>query len=380
MKIAILTRRAGYNMGSSLQAYAMFKLFSKLGHNVVILDYDEYANYLLWRVRPIINRFIFIFFKYIPFLKFFFKIKYISLLQAFTQQKKFIDFEKKYLPLTSQKFKSSKELNITNGLYDAFICGSDQIWSPQMYDPAYFLDFVKDGKKIAYAPSIGVTDSSLISNSAKQLIRNIDYISCREKEGSEVLSDIVKKEVKTVLDPTLMLEREDWEQIIPIQRMIKEKYILTYFLYTHFFENNIPNEFIKKLQEKTGYTIINIQMHNMLQVVEANKHIYDCGPLDFLNLIKNAEYIVTNSFHCCVFSFIFKRNFFVSKRFRKGDITNNQNPRIYTLLETINYPDALITDNNIDINLAINIQTVDLSLYNIRKSSSWDFIQNALTL
>lgn len=378
MKIAIITRRAGYNMGSSLQAYAMFKLFSKLGHDVTILNYDEYSNYLLWRIKPIITKFIFIIFKCIPFLKFFFKKKYTSLLHIFTQKKKFKDFEKEYLPLTSQKFKSSKDLSVTNGQYEAFICGSDQIWSPQMYDPAYFLDFVKVGKTIAYAPSIGVTETSSISTKAKQLIRKINYVSCREIEGSAVLSDIVKKPVKTVLDPTLMIEREDWEEIIPKQKMIKEKYILTYFLHTQFFENNIPNKFIKKLQKETGYTIINIQMHNMLQVVEADCHLYDCGPLEFLNLIKNAEYIVTNSFHCCVFSFLFERKFFVSKRFRKGDLKNNQNPRIYTLLETINKPEALLTNEDYDVFLEKGQVTKDLSLFFAKKNESFNYIQNSL--
>lgn len=380
MKIAIITRRAGYNMGSSLQAYAMLKLFSKFGDNVEILNYDEYANHLLWKVKPIINKLLFTIFRILPFLRVVFKSKYNKLKKIFTQQQKFKQFENTYMYLTNKRFRSSHDLYKTNGLYDAYICGSDQIWSPKMFEPAYYLDFVKktSSKKIAYAPSMGVTESDQVSEEAKRLIRDIDYISCREKEGSAVLSDIVKKPIKTVLDPTLMLEREDWEQIIPKERMIKDKYILTYFLHTQFFENNIPNNFLKKLQEKTGYIIINIQMHNMLQVVEADRHLYDCGPLEFLNLIKYAEYVVTNSFHCCVFSFFFERKFFVSQRFRKGDIKDNQNPRIYTLLETINRPNALLTNENCDVCLDKNQNIKDLSVFKAKKDESFNYIQNSL--
>lgn len=380
MRIAILTRRAGYNMGSSLQAYAMLKLFSKFGENVKILNYDEYANHLLWKVKPTINKLLFAIFKILPFLRILFKSKYCDLNRMFSQQKKFKQFESTYMHLTTKRFHSSSDLCKTNGLYDAYICGSDQIWSPKMFEPAYYLDFVKKAysKKIAYAPSMGVTEPDQISEEAKKLIRDFDYISCREKEGSAVLSAIVNKAVTTVLDPTLMLEKEDWEQIIPKPRMIKEKYILTYFLHTQFFENNIPNKFIKKLQEKTGYTIVNIQMHNMLQVVEADLHLYECGPLEFLNLIKNAEYIVTNSFHCCVFSFLFERKFFVSPRFRKGDIKDNQNPRIYTLLETINNPDALLTNEDCDICLDKEQVIKDPSLFIARKNESFNYIQNSL--
>lgn len=380
MKIAILTRRAGFNMGSSLQAYAMFKLFSKLGNDVVVINYDEYANYLLWRIKPIFHRLVYILFSIFPFLRFFCRKKYTYLVHVFSQQAKFKDFESNFIPLTDRKFRSSKELRHVKGKFDTYVCGSDQIWSPQMYDPAYFLDFVdSSGKTIAYAPSIGVTESSFISENAKKLIRKLDYISCREREGAVVLSDITKKQVETVLDPTLMIDKEEWEQIIPAQRIIKEKYILTYFLHTQHFENNIPYTFIKELQREKGLPVINIQMYNMQQVVVADKHLYDCGPLDFLNLIKNAEYVITNSFHCCVFSFIFERTFFVSQRFRKDDKEHDQNPRIYTLLETLNSQDALIIDGNNKMKETANVgNSKDLTLLKIRRKKSFDFIQNAL--
>lgn len=380
MKIAILTRRAGYNMGSSLQAYAMSKIFSKLGHEVEVLNYDEYANYLLWRIKPFVNNVLFATFKALPFLQNLYKNKVTSLDRAFIQQQKFKQFEASFMPLSSKQFKSSKDLSCTNGSYEAYICGSDQIWSPQMFDPAYFLDFVDKAKSktIAYAPSIAVTEAERISDEAKKLIRNIDHISCREKEGSKVLSEITGTNVVTVLDPTLMLDKEDWLQITPKRPIIDGDYILTYFLHTQFFENNIPNDFIKQLKEKTGLSVINIQMYNMQQVVEADKHLYDCGPVDFLNLIKNATYVVTNSFHCCVFSFIFERKFFVSKRFRKRDVTNNQNPRIYTLLDTINMPESLIVDEEWNMDRINDMQERDLSLFKQKRNESFNFIQSAL--
>lgn len=376
MKIAILTRRAGFNMGSSLQAYAMYKMLSKLGHQVEILNYDEYAHFFLWRVKPFLNRIWFKIANLCPLLCG--KNKYVSLQRIFKQQQQFKNFESLYMPLTRKVYKSSKDLALTNGSYDAYVCGSDQIWSPLMFDPAYYLDFVcqKKSRAIAYAPSLGVVDSRFVSDKAKELINEIPFVSCREKDGAKVLSEITGRNIPVVLDPTLMLEFEDWNALVPAEPVVKGEYILTYFLHTQFFEDNIPNEFIQQLKSDTGLNIVNIQMHNMLKVVKADTHLYECGPIEFLSLIKNAAFVVTNSFHCCVFSFIFKRNFFVFERFRKNNVSSNQNPRIYSLLETIDSECSLVKDR--DNYILDEAKNKDLTLYKLRKMQSFEFLKSAL--
>lgn len=380
-KVAILTRRAGYNMGSTLQAYAMYKMISKLGYEVTILDYDEYARFFTWRIKPfiinILNR--------IPLLA---RIKPIykqfPIDKILAQQRKFKQFEASYFPLSSEKYKNSSDLKKTLGKYDIYVCGSDQIWSPMMFDPVFFIDFVPQRNRIntiAYAPSLGVVREDAISNEAKDLIKHINYISCREYEGAEVLSKIVGKQIPTVLDPTLMLDFDDWNavrsSVTPINN--HKDYILTYFLYTNAYKNNIPNTFIDRLKKLTGLKVLNIQMYNMNQVINADNHIYDAGPADFISLISNARYIITNSFHCCVFSYLFSKRFFVFEKYRKDTDIDNQNPRLYTLLETINRKEALIKDETAEINLTYYpAKDNNSDLFLSRKRTSMSFIINSL--
>lgn len=376
-RIAILTRRAGYNMGSTLQAYAMYKIFSNLGHQVEILNYDEYARFWKWRIKPFIFKILY----KLPFISHikFFKER-IPLERIFAQQNKFKQFENKYLPLSSKIYRNCKDLKKAIGNYDVYVCGSDQIWSPTMYDPAFFLDFAtqESQRTIAYAPSLGVTNINAISDEAQKLIKRLTFISCREKEGAEILSKIVKSKVPVVLDPTLMLNKAEWESIKSTQNLIHEKkYILTYFLHTRLYKNNIPNRFINRLKEQTGLPVINIQMHNMVETVNAEKYIYDAGPSDFITLISNATYIVTNSFHCCIFSYIFSKHFFVFEKFSKNPNINNQNPRLYTLLETINRQESLITDENCNIDLSFDPNNSN-ALFNTKKSDSIMYIEQAL--
>lgn len=376
-RIAILTRRAGYNMGSTLQAYAMYKIFSNLGHQVEILNYDEYARFWKWRIKPFIFKILY----KLPFvsrIKFF--KEHIPLKRIFAQQNKFKQFENRYLPLSSEIYRNSNDLKKTIGNYDIYVCGSDQIWSPTMFDPAFFLDFAtqKSQKTIAYAPSLGVTNINAISDEAKKLIKRITFISCREKKGAEILSMIVKSKVPVVLDPTLMLDKAEWESIKSTKNLIHEKkYILTYFLHTYLYKNNIPNKFINRLKELTGLAVINIQMHNMKEVINADKHIYDAGPSDFITLVSNATYIVTNSFHCCIFSYIFSKHFFVFEKFSKDPNANNQNPRLYTLLETINRQEALIKDEECNIDLSYYPNNSN-STFNLKKNDSIMYIKQAL--
>lgn len=379
-RVAILTRRAGYNMGSTLQAYAMSKMISKLGYEVVILNYDEYARFFAWRVKPfiinILNR--------IPFLV---RIKAVykrfPLDRILAQQKKFKQFEASYFPLSVDKYKNSRDLKRTLGAYDVYVCGSDQIWSPMMFDPVFFLDFIPQKSEIntiAYAPSLGVVREDAISNEAKDLIKHICHVSCREFEGAEVLSKILGKQIPTVLDPTLMLDLEDWNAVRSSETFNNHNdYILTYFLYTDAYKDNIPNIFIDRLKKITGLKVLNIQMYNMNQVVNADDHIYDAGPADFLSLISNARYIITNSFHCCVFSYLFSKRFFVFEKYRKGTDVDNQNPRLYTLLETINRREALIRDETAEIDLTYYpAKDNDSDLFLSRKRASMSFIINSL--
>lgn len=348
MKIAILTRRAGFNMGTTLQAYAISKFVEQIGYPNVVINYDEYSGHWKWKVRPIIDS---IFFTIINichrFCKHMFQKKILELTRSYEQMNRFYQFEKEYIPLTNRKYNSLAAMTKDFKNLDACICGSDQIWSPYFFDPVFFLPFITSPqtKKIAYAPSLGITDENMIEDKQRRLMQKFSCLSCREYEGAQLIQKITKREVPVVLDPTLMLNFNEWEKLAE-KSCIDEngKYILTYFLHTDYYIDSIPYDYIEKLKRETRLPVYNVSLFNLVNNIQADKQFTTIGPLEFLSLVKNAEWICTNSFHCCIFSFIFKRRFFVFERFMKNSLNGaNQNSRIYNLMELFNLTSAIVT-------------------------------------
>lgn len=385
MKIAILTRRAGFNMGSSLQAYAMSKFIERAGFPNVIINYDEYSGHWKWKIKPFINSTILKIFNIFPRLSnVFFRQKYNDLLRSKSQMNTFFQFERQYLPLTKKKYASCKSLKKDFNDYNACICGSDQIWSPYFFDPAFFLSFITSSKtkKIAYAPSLGITDLNLIKENQRELMQKMTFLSCREKEGANLISQITKKEIPVVLDPTLMLETHEWEKLANDSNINKSgKYILTYFLHSSCYEDSIPHAYIEKLKKETGLPVYNISIFNLINNIQADKQFDTVGPLDFLSLIKNAEWICTNSFHCCIFSYIFKRKFFVFERYMKnGNTGGHQNSRIYNLLQLLGLSDAITNPNSVpNIKKQYNFEIGEINL-KIEREKSKNYLLNALSV
>ncbi len=339
MRIGILTRRAGFNHGSSLQAYAMSKLFTDTNNDYEckIINYDEYSGHPLWRIRPFIENIQWFFLKRLPMARKFKKYKYLSIRSL--QHARFQKFERNYLPLTGTKCSNNKDLRNAAKEFQVLVCGSDQIWSPLLYDPVYYFSFLKgenNKRTVAYAPSIGISDSSIIKADQAELMKKVDCVSCREEEGSIIIKNIINKDVPVVLDPTLMIHPSEWHTLADSIKDIKPSpYILCYFL-----GKNIPQEYISTLSKITGYKILNIQMFNRLNDLQSACEATDVGPCEFLNLIKNAMWVCTDSFHATIFSYIFNRRMSVFERFKNTE-KENQNSRIYTLLNLLKIKWAL---------------------------------------
>ena len=350
MKVAILTRRAGYNMGTSLQAYAMSKFVAEAGYPNKIIDYDEYSGHMLWQIKPLVNRVLLTLLNMVPCIsRRLFDGKYAALRRAHAQMDSFERIKKKYMPLTKRRYRLLNMLTKDFNEWDACICGSDQIWSPYFFDPAFFLAFITSSttKKIAYAPSMGITDIAMISEEQKEFMRQIDYLSCREAEAARIVSDITGREVPVVLDPTLMLPVEEWQRLAADSEVVSgEKYILTYFLHTDYFQDNIPYAYVQRLKEITGLPVYNVSIFNLVNHIEADKQFDTIGPLEFLALVNNATWVCTNSFHCCIFSYVFKRKFFVFERYmKKGGEGANQNSRIHSLLRLFEMEHCLVSSD-----------------------------------
>lgn len=197
---------------------------------------------------------------------------------------------------------------------------------------------------VAYATSFG--QSKLPKDSAKKakvFLKKIRHISVREESGQKLIKDLVGRDVPVVCDPTLLFTGDEWMAIQKIEPIIKGRYILCYFL-----GNNPPHrEFAKKLKEKTGCRIV--ALTHLDEYVKSDEHYadetpYDIGPAEFLNLIRNAEFVCTDSFHCSVFSILYKRQFFTFRRYTRNT-KQSTNSRLDTLFNSLGISGRIMKGN-----------------------------------
>lgn len=245
------------------------------------------------------------------------------------------------------------KLSVLNKYYDIFIAGSDQIWHPKWTKKAFFLNFVDSNKiKLAYAASIGRYDfSSYEVNFLKKFIQTFDYVSVREKSASLFLKKTVNFESVQVLDPTMLLTKQEWEKQ---EEFIEHpnKYIFCYLL--EYSSKRL--KFIRNLSKILKLPIIApvhaAQKKSYASVNDKMYLEYAVGPKEWVFLLHNAEYVITDSFHGTVFSIIFQKNFWHILR-KAYFITGNMNSRVYSLLH-----DFLLEDRFINIDEKINKQKV----------------------
>lgn len=286
---------------------------------------------------------------------------------------KFDTFSEKYFKL-SDAYKSKIELSgQCEKKYSAVIVGSDQLWLPGNIAADYYtLNFVpKTVNTIAYATSFG--QSSLPNDAAKKacvFLKKIKHIGVREESGQKLVKDLVGRNVPVVCDPTLLFTGEEWMTIQDEKALVQEPYIFCYFL-----GNNPPHrEFAKRIKEKTGFKIV--ALTHLDEYVKCDDDYadltpYNIGPAEFLNLIRNAQYVCTDSFHCSVFSILYRREFFAFKRYTRNTMSST-NSRMDTLFKLAGINNRLKNGNeNIDTCIAdrIDFNAVHEKLDSIRKVS-----------
>jgi hypothetical protein len=375
-KIWIITRRAGYNFGSSLQAYAIQNTISKLGYCNEIIDYDEYK--LRWKLRPLFHDLIYILLRlFYPISYFLFSSRYVKLKSRDIQRKKFDIFDQENLRLTRKRYSNSSSITKDIAGCYAVICGSDQIWSPLLFDKTMFLDFVKDKniRKISYAPSFGVSHLYDRFQIYKELLADFDSLSVRESSGAAIIYKLIGNNAEVVLDPTLLIEECKWDELINQPRIIKESYVLCYFLGNEF----IPRNFIIELAKNNSMKIVCVSMYyNRINISDNEIKLENTDPSEFLNLMKYSSFVCTDSFHGSVFSMIFKRQFYCFERFDSSDV-RNQNSRIHTLLMNHSISIQLMKcDEKYRIDLPVVNYDKVYEILNENKSKSLNYLANSL--
>lgn len=254
------------------------------------------------------------------------------------KKRKFARFLKKNVVCSDVSY-TPATIGECSRVYDGFIAGSDQVWNLDLTgdDLNYFLKFAAKGKKrFSYAASMGGTD---LTDSKKQLLAaeldRMDCISVREEDAQQFLRALLKREVSVVLDPVFLLDGEEWASIAPASA--DEAYIFVYCLH----EDEVY-EAAEKLAHLTGLKIVCVQNH-MKKPINA-RYILSAGPDEFVSYIRNAEYVVTDSFHGAAFSILFRKNLKVLLKKKKVGL----NGRMNTLLRMFSLKDAVVDRNSAD--------------------------------
>ena len=309
LTIKTITCHDVYNAGASLQAYALSNYLRSLGHQVEIIDYkpDYLKHYELWGVRnPRYNRPIFR--EIYNLLKLPKRIK-----NRFSKRKKaFDDFTKKYLCVTKNRYRTNQEMKNGRISADVFFAGSDQIWNTLFQngkDPAFYLEFAPESAICAsYAASFATDDvAEEWKEKVAAWIKKLDFVSVREKSGLGILNNLGREDACQVVDPVFLLSRDTWEALLDNKKE-NEDYLLIY----DFDNNQELNEKAVDIAKKNGWKIYAIFPNST-----SDKCFYNDGPLEFVKLVKNAKFVLSNSFHATAFSIIFERQFRVFERKEK---------------------------------------------------------------
>lgn len=378
MKIGIITILKVNNYGAELQAYATQAILKRLGYDAEIIDYFFYKNPDFVKTQRSAPLFHFPLKKrmaeYIyPILS---CLKNAADGEALNRRKKrFEKFHKEHTSM-SLTYKSIDELYKARMDYDVYMTGSDQVWNPGIYSSLspYFLDFAPQGhRRIAYAASFGV---SQIPEYARKFyakyLQTYDAIGVREKNAVEIVKKIAGIEAQWVLDPTLLLSKEEWWQVFSPLDVTSMPYILLYEL--------TPCRYIRQLAEH----ISSLQKWKIVRICKsASKedknlailNIIDAGPAEFLYLFSKAEFIITNSFHGTAFSVNFQRPFYTVLPLRKQN-----NSRQRSLLELLGLTKRLLVEGDDfpeNVELMIDYKPIN-KILEIERAKSTQFLKEAI--
>lgn len=360
MKIGILTINDYNNYGNRLQNYALQEVLKSLGHepytirNLVVNDRRNRMVRNLAKINRIRKKI---------------AIQHKNEFD-FIREKAFVQFNNQYIRETNFSIKKlgdkPKELNS----FDAFIIGSDQVWNYHFmrFSPIDFALFSKRSQKvISYAASFGVESipDKLIEEYRRGL-NNLDAISVRENAGKKIVDKILENDVaKIVADPTFLLTPDKWMKIVSdtASPLVSKNYVVTYFLGSPSDEEWM---YINNYAQSRGLEVINFNRRN--------EKAWGFGPSEFINYLNNAVAVFTDSFHACVFSIQFRKEFEVFKRRDKK--LESMNSRIETLLSRFELEDRVYNNESkskIDYSKIENIMNDTIS-------NSVEFLDRSLNI
>lgn len=382
-KIGCVLAYGGVNFGTLLQDYATIAKIKELGYDCEVIRYKKH-------------------------LSFFEKVKLvIRMIQIGDFSSKRRELNKKWFVWKNKDYAKSRDLRIRASKrfgrkyleplfveyegyealckgslnYDLVLVGSDQIWSPiSLYGNFYNLMFVDESiPKVSYASSFGVKEIPDFQKTAtKRYLDRFSMIGVREQSGKHIVDSLSRNEATVVGDPTILLTAEEWSEFISdSQIVIPTPYIFCYFLGT----NIKAREAVNDLKTKTGFTIVAIKHGDEFFKYDesfGDISLNDVDAKDFVKLIKNAEYVCTDSFHCSLFSILFHRKFMTFYRFN-SNVRTSRNTRIDNLLDIFDLNNRLYHNTIFTIDQNINYSLIDERMSEYR-ANSMEFLRKELLL
>lgn len=367
MKVGIVTLTGYFNYGNRLQNFALQKVLKSLNNDVETIEIGaphktnlkNLPRKLIVLILSIVKHN-----KYQGLLN-----KYKSIILEEKRTKRIYKWSRKNIKNSKYRLIEGQSRSNINNSFDYFIAGSDQVWNPYYsgYKGYYFLDFADENKRLSYAASFGVSEIPENNiNEYKSWLSQMKSISVREHDGKNIVNQLTNKNATLVLDPTMLLNKADWQEVMTKPSgMLNKKYILTYFLGE---KDDNYNNFINSLMKEKKLEVVDV-------LDASNNDLYCVNPGEFIYLINNAEVMVTDSFHGAVFSIIMHTPFVI---FERQDNQVSMNSRIETLISTFKMNNRLSSKIcSIDDVFNIDFKQTD-EILKVEQKKSLDFLKNAL--
>lgn len=332
------------NYGSQLQARATIKVLEDMGLKYEILQYNKKGIIFKLKALPRIFNPVFVNDKLLSLQK---KKNLREVPQVKIRNRLFDAYCEKHFAAHTVCVDYFNELQKKAEKYDAVITCSDQLWSPAGLGTNFYnLMFVPQNvRKISFASSFGVSKiPSYQIRRTKEYLNRIEFISVRENQGQKIVKNLTGRDVPVLMDPVFVYTKQEWEKLVPLENIYDFPYILTYFL-----GDNI--QFRKRVEEfakQKGLKIVAIKFSN--SYLEYDKCFGDIAPFDidpdkFLNLIRGASYICTDSFHGCAFSIICEKPVAIFNRYAEGS-SSSKNSRIDSLCDNLDLQQIRADENS----------------------------------
>jgi len=363
MKVGIFTFPNSVSYGATLQMYALCRAVERLGHEADAIHYQNMFMKKELHCKSTAE----------SDSKYLFKRKLKRVLHG-KQYRNFKKFEKKSVSLYPKKLLTNESrLPFVGVQYDAIVCGSDQVWNPRITggDLSYFLNFCGETtRRISYAPSFGVEVlSDDLKAQIKEELNQFYALSVREVQGQAMISDMIGREVPVVVDPTMLLDADEWRRMETPYRKVKGNYIL------YFTVKSSPRLF-KKTQEfakKHGLTMVVVGGNILKKIKNPDSTIHyavDISPSEWLWLMDHAQYVATNSFHGTAFSIVFEKDFYL-------ELSAATNSRLTNIVRIMALEDRILPAETDMIPSKADYTKARDNMLSLRESSL-NFLKNAL--